>query len=386
MTKNLFNNLLFLGFLLFGFYLSIIGGYGSDEDTLPLIGAYESMMSGAKLMASRFTPYPVAELGIGFLSYNFGSAVVNIITFIFLIVGIIFFYLSIVEKVKTVELFLFCILSLSNPIIFFDNLEPIDYSWAFLPLALGAFALKKKYIELAIVLFGISIGTRIYFLVFVFIVIFLFNYKIKITSKRKFLIFVLSWFIGGLFYLPIWFENGFALDWLTAVTPNDQGLLGLIARFFYKIFMSFSLISFVIIFFLYFFHYINEKKIKLNNLLVGLILSNLAIFFFIPAEMSYLQPFLISFFLLTVINLKPIFIYIIILFNLSSWFIEIKPLKIEYLNQDKCNNVQAISAKLQFSVIGGRLYQFFDTRDKIKCWIDVDSVRGKKILEGKALK
>ena len=74
------------------------------------------------------------------------------------------------------------------------------------------------------------------FLVFVFIVIFLFNYKIKITSKRKFLIFVLSWFIGGLFYLPIWFENGFALDWLTAVTPNDQGLLGLIARFFYKIF------------------------------------------------------------------------------------------------------------------------------------------------------
>ena len=144
MTKNLFNSLLFFSFILFGLYLSFIGGYGSDEDTLPLIGAYESMMSGGQLMASRFTPYPVAELGIGFLSYNFGSAVSNIVTFIFLVVGLIFFYMSVVEKVKNKDFFLFCILSLSNPIIFFDNLEPIDYSWAFLPLAVGTFALKKN--------------------------------------------------------------------------------------------------------------------------------------------------------------------------------------------------------------------------------------------------
>ena len=51
-----------------GIYLSFIGGYGSDEDTLPLIGAFESMLGGERVMASRFTPYPVAELGIGFLS------------------------------------------------------------------------------------------------------------------------------------------------------------------------------------------------------------------------------------------------------------------------------------------------------------------------------
>ena len=49
-----------------------------------------------------------------------------------------------------------------------DNLEPIDYSWAFLPLALGIFSLKKNYFDLTVVLFGISIGTRIYFIVLFF--------------------------------------------------------------------------------------------------------------------------------------------------------------------------------------------------------------------------
>ena len=67
------NNLILLSLLFVGVLFSFISGYGSDEDTLALIGAYESMLGGKNLMASRFTPYPVAELGIGFLSYQFGS-------------------------------------------------------------------------------------------------------------------------------------------------------------------------------------------------------------------------------------------------------------------------------------------------------------------------
>ncbi len=386
MKKNSINYLLFLSLAFYGIYLAYIGGYGSDEDTLPLIGAYESMMSGNKLMASRFTPYPVAELGIGFLSYNFGSAVTNIITFSFIIFGVIIFYFAIIDKYEKSEILLFLILCLSNPILYFENLEPMDYSWAFLPLALGAFALKKNYFELAIILFGISIGTRIYFLVFVFIIVLFFNYKKEISTKRKLLFFILSWFVGGLFYLPIWFENGFALNWLTAVTPNDQGIIGLIARFFYKIVMSFSVLSVITISLLFFLYYIKVKKIKTNKVLVGLIISNLLIFFFIPAEMSYLQPLIISFFLITVINLQQSYIYVAILINFFSWFIEIEPLNISYLNKDKCNNVQAVSAEIDIKFKFGRLYEFLESRDKIKCWINLDTTRGKKILEGKALK
>ena len=50
-----------------------------------MIGVFEGI-KGGNLMASRFTPYPVAELGIGFLSYYFGSGVVNLTTFLFMII------------------------------------------------------------------------------------------------------------------------------------------------------------------------------------------------------------------------------------------------------------------------------------------------------------
>ena len=58
---------------------------------------------------------------------------------------------------------------------------------------------------------------------------------------------LLSFFIGGLFYLPIWFANGLSLSWLTAVTPNEQGYFGLVARFVYKLILSLTIISFLFI-------------------------------------------------------------------------------------------------------------------------------------------
>ena len=130
--KNLINltNIFLIILMFIGVYLSFIGGYGSDEDTLALIGAYESMMGGGKVMASRFTPYPVAEIGIGFLSYQFGSIAANLTTFIFIILSCLFFFLGLSKNNLKVSLFL--ILCLSNPVLFFDNIEPIDYSWAFI--------------------------------------------------------------------------------------------------------------------------------------------------------------------------------------------------------------------------------------------------------------
>ena len=56
-------------------------------------------------------------------------------------------------------------------------------------------------------------------------------------------------FIGGLFYLTIWFQHGFGIEWLTAVTPNNQGFIGLTARFIYKTIISITIISFIFIIF-----------------------------------------------------------------------------------------------------------------------------------------
>ena len=379
------NNILLILMLVGGILFSFIGGYGSDEDTLALIGAYESMLGGGKLMASRFTPYPVAELGIGFLSYQLGSWSVNLLTFIFMFLSAIFFYLGIDIKFKNKSIILFLILVLSNPVIYFDNLEPIDYSWALLPMCMGLYFLKKKYYEVAIIFFGISIGTRIYFFLFLIPIIFLFSDYYKINLKRKISIFLGSFFIGGLFYLPFWFESGFSLHWLTAATPYNQGLIGVVSRFFYKIIMSFSFLTFFCLIFLIYFHLKKINNLKYSKILVGIILINLIIFFFIPAELSYLQPLLLAFYLFIFLNFKIFFLYVIICFHFLSWVIELQPLKINYKSNDICNNVEAVSANINPTLQKGRLFQYINSRDKIKCWIK-DPIRGEKILKGKALK
>ena len=382
-------NFILISIIIFGIYLSFVGGYGSDEDTLALIGAFESMMSGERVMASRFTPYPVAEIGIGFLSYQFGSAVANLVTFSFIILSCLFFFLSLSKKNNLNEIALFLILCLSNPILFFDNIEPIDYSWAFVFLTLGLFFLKKNYYELAILFFGISVGTRINFILFVFVVIFFFDHIRSLNLIRRSIIFISSFFIGGLFYLTIWFQHGFGLDWLTAVTPNNQGVFGLAARFIYKTTISITILSFIFILINYFFFLRkkNNNKFKILNLklILIVILSNLILFFFIPAELSYLQPFLVALYFMTFQIFSKRLIMILIILNLSSWFIDINFLKINYKSNDICNNVEAISAKLDIKIEKGKLFKYLNSRDKIKCWIK-DPSRGEKILQGKPLK
>jgi len=385
---NLENSILFF-LILFGFYLAFIGGYGSDEDTLPMIGAFESMLGGGKVMASRFTPYPVAELGIGFLSYHFGSWAANSVTFICIIVGTMLFYISFEDLKNKNNLSLFLLLCLSNAVLFFDNLEPMDYSWAFLFLSLGLFFLKKNYFELAVIFFGICIGTRIYFLLFIFFSIYYFQYKPDLKFIRKSFIFFGSFFIGGLFYLTIWYQHEFRLEWLTAVTPNHQGMFGLLARFIYKFIITLGFFVFCFLIYLFLKNKINLKKIyttKKYQVGIFIIFSNLLLFFFIPAELSYLQPMLICFYyLITKIVSKQI-IYLLIIINLSSWVVDIQLLKIIYKSNDICNNVEAIDANFDINFKKGRLFEFYESRDKIKCWIRDDSERSKKILKGQALK
>ena len=55
---------------------------------------------------------------------------------------------------------------------FFDNLEPVDYSWAFFFYAFGLFFFKKKLVELSILFFALSIGVRINFFLFIIFTIF----------------------------------------------------------------------------------------------------------------------------------------------------------------------------------------------------------------------
>ena len=98
MNSHLINKFLLSFFVLsiifFGLYLCFIGGYGSDEDTLPMIHAFEARLADGTFVSSRFTSYPIPEIGIGFLSHFFGSFAANTVTFIFHILGLLLIYFT----------------------------------------------------------------------------------------------------------------------------------------------------------------------------------------------------------------------------------------------------------------------------------------------------
>ena len=145
-------------------------------------------------------------------------------------------------------------------------------------------------------MFAFAIGTRINYVLFVLFVILFYHFKDDISLTRRINLFICSFIFGGLFYLPIWFDNSFGLSWLTAARPIDQGIFGLLARFSYKIYITLGYVS---KFFIFFFFFKNLNKIKLFsnlNVLLVLCFGNLLIFLWIPAEFSYLQLFLIIFF------------------------------------------------------------------------------------------
>ena len=275
----IFLNFIILVILIFGFYLCIIGGYGSDEDTLPMIYVFESRLNDGTFVTSRFTGNPVAEIGIGFLSYYFGSKIVNLATFVFFLLSLIFIYFANFEK-NNIKLFL--LLCLSNHVLFFDNLEPIDYSWALLPFSMGLFFFSKKRFELAILFFAISLVSRINFFIFIIpIVLFFFTNLSKEKLIDNFIRIFVIFFVGSLFYLPIWYDYSFSLEWLTAARPINQGFLGLSARFIYKFILAFGYLQLFIILV----YFLSSKSLILlfikKKYLKIIIFLNLFLFFYI---------------------------------------------------------------------------------------------------------
>lgn len=380
-----FLNLTLIIIIIFGFYLCIIGGYGSDEDTLPMIYVFESRLNDGTFVTSRFTGNPVAEIGIGFLSYYFGSKIVNLVTYIFFLISLVFIYFANFEK-NNFKLFL--ILCLSNQILFFDNLEPIDYSWALLPFSMGLFFFAKKKNELAILFFAISVGTRINFFIFIIpIVFFFFDNVIKEKLIENFIKIFVIFFVGSLFYLPIWYDYSFSLEWLTAARPINQGILGLLVRFIYKFILVFGYLQLFIILITFLrsrsliFLFLNKKY------LVLIIFVNLLLFFYIPAELSYLQPALIfTYFFISQYFSKRI-IYLIIFLNFVSWIVNYDFVKIHYKSENKCDPIEAIDAEFNFSIKTGSVKKYINDRNLIECWAyDTEYSRTQKILEGKPLK
>ena len=97
-----------LTFLLFlflaGIYFCFKNNYGWDWDSYAMIDTYLNILENGSYSRSRGAGYIVPEIGIGFLSYYFGSFLVNFLSFLFLIAGLIFLYQA-MTKILEKDLF-----------------------------------------------------------------------------------------------------------------------------------------------------------------------------------------------------------------------------------------------------------------------------------------
>ena len=183
---------------------------------------------------------------------------------------------------------------------------------------------------------------------------------------KKYFIIISALFIGSLFYLPVWIHSGLSFDWLRAGRP-EGGVYEYGARFIYKSFITIGIPQLLIILYLIIKNKINKNFSNNYKFIYYLIIINLIIFFYIPAELSYLQPFLIF-------------------FNIFSWFIKFDPIKVIYKELDVCAPIVAINVEFKPSFKQGYLFDYLNSRSKILCWIDPNSNQGKKILDGSPLR
>ena len=375
-----------LAFLIIsGVVLAVYSNYGGDNDAYYMIHTFSNLLNGSGYSPSRFTGYPVAEIGIGFIAFYFGSWLNNLVSFIFLLASLVLIYKSFVKNNFDKGFLIFLILCLSNPVLFFDNIAPMDYAWALLFFSLGIFFLKKQDFIFSILFFGVSIGSRPNFLIFCLVAILFFKHEIPISKHLKFSMVVVTTFIGALFYLPIWFNSGFGLDWVTAVRPINQGYLFLVGRFFGKTWMAFGLLALPLSIYLIV-KYFEKLQNQLNlRLLTLLIFSNLLIYLSIPADRSYLQLSLILFFLL--LTCSPLrCLVVIVLLNIMSWFVLINPLSLTFKSNKLCDPIEVVTATFDPSLQKGELFIFLEGQNKSVCYQDSVKGRAKELNSGSKLK
>ena len=376
----------FIIFLLLSYavYLCFINNYGWDWDTYAMLETFLNLIDDdGSYIRSRGAGYLIPEIGIGFLAYNFGSFSINLITFLFLIISLFYFFKSginllNIDKDKSINFFLFLILCLSNHIVMRDSTIPMDYSWSFMLYSMGLYSLSIKKYEISILFFSLCFGSRFNFIIFIIPTLIFVDTKIINIEKKITHIFIITFF-GCMFYVPSWLQNQFSLSFIYSEQASfkTNSILSIeeISRFSYKILKTFGIISFLFI--LYQFLKLKKTIFKYKFYLI-LIFFNFLLFFFFPWEPSFLWLSIISIFFILVLQVNYKTIYLLIFFNLFNWFYQLEIVKIKYVGSNcfKLPKSANIDLHLTKGIVLNQQSRLINTR----CYPDILKPHKKKIM------
>ena len=374
--------LLSIIFLIFGLFISSVVKYGDDADSYALILSYLGIIEKGIYSPSRFYGSPLAEIIIGFFSYNFGGQISSYICYVLYLLSLIclFTYFKNEKNENSHNKIYFIILAITNPVLLFDNSNPSDFPLALFFFSTGILTLKYRFNLIACLLLGFAIASRANYAAFVYLILlFHFFSKEKKNYNDKIFTIINTTVVGSLFYLPILIQNKFKLNFIKNTGGPSIELFELVPRFIYKIYLSVGIYSSILFFLLLFFtkHNLIKKIIDKHKKEIFIILLNLLIFFFIPSKTAIISLSILMLYLIAINILKKKIIFILIFSNILYWIVSYKILDITYKSTNKCEAINALDANFTFKLEEG-FYLMKKEKIKIKMNCDSNFFKNKK--------
>ena len=383
--KQKINYIVIGAIILFGSFIAIERGSNfSDSDSPSVILTFLDFIDTGVYSASRNAyGHPIPEFLIGFIAYILGTPYSNLFCFGCFLISNIFFYKTFINENN--YLYLYLLIIFSNFYLLFENTNSIDYPVALLFFSCGLYFLKKNYIYQSAIIFALCIGSRANFSLFIYPIILIYFYQNILDGKfKKFISSItIITLIGLIFYFPVFKSNDYTLNFLNIpfVTESNQQdgwyggpaleLESLLPRFIYKIYKLigiFSIFIFLINYKKFIIYFLSLKK---DNLIISTtIFINLITYFFMPTKFLIINPLVIFLYIISFKVLKKNILYLLVLLNLFQWIVNYEILDIKYKYNNICDPVQAIEAKISFTINEGKFIDYFlNKKEYNKCYI-----------------
>ncbi len=368
--------------------LAITSNYGGHHDIYLMLGSFLSVLKNGDYIPSRFTGYPVAEIGVGASAWAGGSALSNSVNFFLFLISVLLFPFCFSTKPTLTRYLAFAAMALSSTVLAFDNIMSIDYPWSCFFWVVGCFCLKRLDVShIATIPMALAIGSRPVFGLFVMASIMLIeplHTPADSTSndriKAKVSTLLTTLFAGSLFYIPVWLKHGFGLAWISAVPPDNQGYIGLAGRFAFKLITAAGVIQAAIIITILALILLNMTNKNLNTarlikydaiFLMAICAINFALFARMPVQLSYLQPLLLCMYYF--ISRLDGRVYagasaLIAGINMVNWVAQPRLVRVQYQSQELCSKTVAESARPELWLDKGRVREFKDQSKKSECY------------------
>ena len=364
------------GVISFLFFLPnfINSNLGSDWDSYALIGTHLNFFDDNIYIPSRPPGFPGYELIVSTLIkfselINFISLEQILLFFQFVIVLLLNYLIYSFFSKNELSNYLFFILLIISPVYVISSISVIDYALGSLFgfLSFYIYLYKERFIFILPICLTISIASRLSNLIFLFAIIFVslfiendFRKTFSISFTTIFLILTFYYFPYNNLY-SAYFEQGVMsqpVEFLCILnlTNTEMSLVDRIGRIVLKHINLLGTLGSVVILFLL--KNFKMQKMKLDYLLLFTILLFELSFFRLPTEEGHLMPVLISLVILFGrLNLNPKLVSLLILFVLSSNFVEVK-----FYSVDEVDSASSINIELYTDE--GYYLQDYDIRNQ----------------------